>query len=197
MSCNSYVEYDLTWKIFDDISDGYITIGFRRNVNSVWQWHFYTLIPNETNSIKVPKNALLTKREMTSNITMEIFPDPDNMPNGGELEIYIFNPKVEKINEREFKMIPQENVEAYFVKFANNGDRYFTMSKNEVLKIEEAISAPNNIFDILEVILYNDIVFYDEHGTNNYHGSTHYWGGYIIKSKNGSYIWLNAFMPWH
>ena len=195
-SCNSY-KYNITWKVLGVTTDRNITFTFWDHSTS--KKYVYNLIPNKTEFINVSNGANYSGTEMPIDMKILIYPDPDKLPDGGNLEIFVFDPRVEQINENEFKMKSQNDVEAYFVKYSKNGKRYYALSKNEVISIKNEIS-PDIIVSmeqLLELIYIEDITYFDEAGTNNYNGSEECWGGYIIKTKiDNSYLWLNASHPY-
>jgi hypothetical protein len=195
VSCDSR-KYDISWNSFDTITEHFITITFWDNFSNIERK--YNLEPARTKYIVVPKNTRYIGEEMAIGIRTIIFPDPDKLPNGGTLEIFLFNPKVEQSSENEFIMHQQKDVEAYFVKFSQNGERYYAVSKDEIISIKREITfEPDSVEQLLNIILIDDIIFYDKSGNDNYNGSEQYWGGYIVKSKqNNKYLWLNSSLPW-
>jgi hypothetical protein len=160
----------------------------------------YKLIPNKTKYISVPNNARFIGEEMPIDIRLAIYPPVYSFPNGGTLELFVFfYPEVKQVNENEFKMEKQEGVEAYFVKFPRNGKRYYAISKDEKISVQKEINPDsfNDIRQLLDLIINEDITYYDESGTNNYRGSELFWGGYIVKTTtDGNYLWLNASIPY-
>ena len=195
ISCNSH-RYNLTWNSLGATTDRFITVAFWDNSNL--EEYEYKLIQNKTKYINVPNSAEFTREETPVDIKLVIYPQPNKLPKGGDLELFVFYPEVKQINENEFRMEKQKGVEAYFVKFSKNGKRYYVISKDEIISIQKEISlnSINNIQQLLDLVKTEDITYFDESGTNNYHGSELVWGGYIVKTKiNGQYLWLNASMP--
>ena len=195
VSCDSH-KYIINWHTFNVSSDSFITISFRDNDN--YEKYKFHLIPNQTNNITVPNGARFIGEEMPIDIRLAVYPSFNELPNGGNLEFFVFNPIVEQIDNNEFKMQRQEGVEAYFIKFSKNGKRYYAISKDEVIFIHKEI-IPNS-FDnnkqLLDMILIEDITYFDEAGTSNYNGSELLWGGYIVKTTNDyNYLWLNVAIP--
>jgi hypothetical protein len=171
-----------------------ITLKFLENNN--FSEYKYDLYPNKTNQISVPDGTRYIGDSMFIDIKLYVYPSPNELPNGGTLELFLFNPEVEQIDTDKFIMHRQDGVEAYFVKFSKNGRRYYAVSKDETIYISEEIN-PGNILDLFNSIYSNDVFYFDEAGTTNYNGSEIYWGGYILKAKaDGNYLWLNAEMPW-
>jgi hypothetical protein len=145
----------------------------------------------------VPNGARFIGEEFPIYINFAMYPNPNELPKGGELELFLFNPIVQRTSENEFRMKRQDGIEAYFLKFSKNGKRYYAVSKDEIITIQNEIIL-YNIEQILDLILIDDIIFYDEAGTYNYHGSELYWGGYIVKTKtDNNYLWLNAAFPFY
>jgi hypothetical protein len=195
ISCDSH-RYNIIWNSFGVSIDGFITISFWNNLNSMD--YKYKLIPNKTKHIVVPNNAKFMGEEWPADIKIVIYPAPSRLPNGGDLELFMFFPLVEQTPENEYKMERQEGVEAYFVKFSKDGKRYYAISKDEMISIQKEIQPDSveNIEQLLELILSEDVTFYDESGTNYYRGSELVWGGYIVKtSTDGNYLWLNSSLP--
>ena len=195
VSCNSH-RYDITWHSFGISTNNYIKLYFLDNLTH--REYTYKLIPNKTKYINVPNGTEFYSEEMPMEIRFAVYPNPKKLPNGGELEFFVFNfnPTVERINENEFKMKRQEGVEAYFVKFSKNGKRYSAISKDEIISTQKEISEESfdNILQLLDLILVEDIIYYNEFATKNYYGPERVWGGYIVKTKtDGKYLWLDSF----
>ena len=192
VSCDTK-RYIINWNSFDINTDDLITITFWDTSSS--KLFEYNLIPNKTKEITVLNSSKYIGYEVPVEFKLVIYPIPDNLPKGGYLEVFLFNPTIEKINENEYILKKQENVEAYFIKFFRNGKRYYSVSKDEIITIQKEI-IPNSIEQLLEMILIEDITYYDEAGTNNYHGAEISWGGYIVKAKtDDKYLWLNSSLP--
>jgi len=192
-SCYSH-RYDIIWHSFGFFTDHFITITFWDHINSLE--YEYNLIPNKTNYIKVPNGISYSREEMPNDVKMVIYPSPASLPNGGKLEIFLYNPEIEQIDKENFNMKRQEGVEAYFVKFSKGEKRYYAISKDEIISPRNEIIF-DNINQLLDIVQNEDIIFFDNAGTENYNGAEQFWGGYIVKTKqDNNYLWLNHSFPW-
>jgi len=186
-------KYNIIWNSLGVYTDNYISITFWDNISMAE--HKYNLFLNQTKYITVPKGAKFIGEEFPIYFKIFIYPNPVSLPNGGDLEIFLFNPIVEQVNQNEYKLKRHEGVEAYFVKFSKNGKRYYSISKDEIISTQNEKIPPDNIEQLLNLVLTEDITFFDEAGTLNYNNSKLFWGGYIVKTMTGSYIWLNSSYP--
>jgi hypothetical protein len=193
ISCNSH-NYDINWNSFGKFANYTITIRFWDNFNL--NEYRYNLVPSKTKKITVPNGTRYTGEDIPIGLKATIYPNPDKLPDGGLLEIFLYNPEVNQLSNEEFTMKQQDGVEAYFVKFSKNSKRFYAISKDEIIIIKNEIF-PDNIEQIFNTISIEDVFYYDESGTNNYNGDERYWGGYIVKNRiDDNYLWLNHELPW-
>jgi len=188
-------QYDIEWNVFSniDVDSIELSLMFSNSPRGQQQKRF-RLIPNNTKKIKVSNEFKFGSYEQTMNVHVVYNPDVYMLPDGGIIEVYLFNPNVIKNSEVQYTITSDDNAFAYFVDFFLDGKYYYVVSKDNVLNIDMSnIQNTKSISDILEESSQYDVTYFNQSrtakGNNRY---PDYWGGYIVKSKNyGNLIWLD------
>ncbi len=196
ISCEGNHHYSINWVLFEDFEEyTEAVIKFQKIDSPSLKKYEYILKPNSTKKIKVPNNTEHFGEEITGNARMLLYPDPDRIPNGGPLEIYLYRPSITRISENAFEIEKKEGVKAYFLEFEREGKRYEAYSKDNIVSLNNEITAQHYMQSLKDIEI-DDLYYYDEFSTNNSHGSTDIWGGYIVESKiDGTLLWLNSRYP--
>ena len=161
-SCKQQIRYDINWTTFDTLIDFHVDFTFQRYINSRWVFNDYIIYPNITEYFYVPNDSIFSGAGRPYGINMYVHPDPYMLPNGGNLEIFLFNPVTEKISDYEFKMTSpvQNNIEAYFIRFHKDGKRYYCISLDELFIIDNLIEPPDDLIYVLENLINGDVYFF-------------------------------------
>lgn len=188
-------QYEINWNVFSntDVESTKLSLMFSNSPRGQQQKK-YRLKPNVTRKMSVPKSFSFRSYEQTLDVHVVYNPDLGNLPDGGIIEVYLFNPDVVKINDTQYKLTSDEKAFAYFVNFSFDGKYYYVVSKDNILNIDMSnIKTIKKVSDMLEECSQCDGTYFDLSLTNKGGNSyPDYWGGYIIKSKNyGNFLWLD------
>jgi hypothetical protein len=153
------------------------------------------VIPSVSKIIKVPKNDSYFGIEHPSNIRMELYPSPDQLENGGNIEIFLYPPKP-RIEGNTITFMPHERVVLYYYKFKHDNKIYILISANNSMCFDKDNFQFENKAENLEVIMQkakeSDFIFYSEFDTKYLSDNYIDYGGYIVQSKiDGNIFWLD------
>jgi len=195
LSACSTKQYDISWDSLTNFNTKDIELSLTfSNSPRGHQFKKIKLIPNVTTKMEVPTDCSFRSYVQTMNVHVLYHPAPSDIPNGGKMEVFLFNPEVKQISENQFSINKIDHASAYFVEIFKNSKYYYIISKNNLLNADFSnVKTIKPLTSMLEECSNNDGTYYDSSMSEDIEKvPSKLWGGYIVQSKiDGKYLWLD------